>query len=362
MRRSKTPRRLALSAALCLPLLLCGCLDYEEVITLSAAGGGSAEATATLDVSLLRELSQALGEELEPGELASPSRAEVEEMLAVEGVTVRELEVEQGEGGTRIHAKVDFADLEALRRIEGFGARRRVELYDRGAGRVLLASFFDPRDVVPFPGFGAERADGSPLEPQERERLDAVVGRLRRALRLKSELRLPGPILASNGDPEVAPAGPNELAAFGRAAPGGRLLDASGVAERSSVSAPANACAWAVDAERSPERHADLGRNEVVMKAVCDASTLPWARDLPPAPEELGGVGDDALAGVASSSTTAPAATAAEAPAAPTSGERGRAGCSLRAGPDAGASSALTWALLVCSLLLARRRGAQGAA
>ena len=104
MHRSLPARALALIATLCLPLLLCGCLDYQEVITLNREGGGSVQAEFTLDLGPLSQLSLALGEELEPGDFAALSRSEVEAMLTVEGVTVGELEVSQR--GTQTHVRL----------------------------------------------------------------------------------------------------------------------------------------------------------------------------------------------------------------------------------------------------------------
>lgn len=315
MRRASSSRWLTLLATLPL-LLLGGCLDYTEVITLNPDGGGRLEAELTIDMGLMRRLSLALGEELEDG-LTSPSRDEVLAALSVEGVTVRELQVEDQAGQTRIQLAIDFTDLEALHRIEGFGARRRLELYDHGDGQVLLVSSFDPREVIPLPEDVARWAQRGDFAPHTAPALEQVVLELRRSVRLRSELRLPGPLLASNGH-----------------------LDAA-----------VDAAAWAVDERRYPERHVDLGRREVLMKILCERRTVPWIQELAPVPPEVGSVADDALGPV--SGAVAIAATAAEAPA--VARRRGAAGCSVSADPGPASPFAFGWLLVGCGLLLLRR-------
>lgn len=302
---------------LLLPLLLSGCLDYAEVITLNPDGSGRLEAEATLDLGLVRRLSLALGEEPDAGELASPGRDEVLAALSVEGVTVRELRVDDLGERTRIQVALDFADLEALRRLEGFAARRRLELFDAGGGQALLVSSFDPREVIPLPEEAARwprQGDGADLEQ--------VVAELRRSVRLRSELRLPGPVLASNGHADAAPPG----------------LDRA---------------AWAVDALLAPERHVDLGRREVLMRVLCDRSSVPWARELAPVPPEVGSVTDDALGAAA-------AVTSSGRPA----GARGRggAGCSLASPPTSASPWAFGWLLVGLGLVLGRSARARRAA
>lgn len=318
MRRAASSRWLTLLATLPL-VLLGGCLDYAEVLTLNPDGGGRLEAELTIDLGLMRRLSLALGEALEDGDLAAPSRDEVLAALSVEGVTVRELTVEDLGAQTRIRLAVDFADLDALHRIEGFGARRRLELYDPGDGRVLLVSRFDPREVIPLPEEAASWALRAGLAPPEARALEEVLLELRRSVRLQSEVRLPGPILASNGHPDAGRPG----------------FDGS---------------AWEVDERLHPERHVDLGRRDVLMKILCERSSVPWAHELAPVPAEVGSVTDDALGPVG---VVAVAATSSEVPA----GARGRrgAGCSVSADPGPASPWAFGWLLVGCGLLLLRR-------
>jgi hypothetical protein len=319
MRRAASSRWLTLLATLPL-LLLGGCLDYSEVLTLTPDGGGRLEAEVTIDLGLMRRLSLALGEELEDEGLASPSHDEVLAALSVEGVTVRELRVEDQAGQTRIHLAVDFADLAALHRIDGFGARRRLELYDHGDGQVLLVSSFDPREVIPLPEEAERWAQRGGLAPHAARALEEVLLELRRSVRLRSELRLPGPILASNGH-----------------------LDAAGPA--------VDAAAWAVDERRDPERHVDLGRREVLMKVLCERRTVPWVQALAPVPPEVGSVADDALGPV--TGAVAVAAISSEAPAG--ARRRGAAGCSVSADPGPASPFSFGWLLVGCGLLLLRR-------
>lgn len=309
-----------------LPLLfLGGCLDYAEVLTLNPDGGGHLEAELTIDLGLMRRLSLALGDEPEEGDLAGPSRDEVLAALSVDGVTVRELQVEAQGERTWIRLAVDFVDLEALHRLEGFGARRRLELYDHGDGHVLLVSRLDPREVVPLAEDARRWAQRGDLDPHQAWALEQVVQELRRSVRLTSELRLPGPILASNGHPDATRPG----------------LDVA---------------AWAVDDLRHPERHVDLGRREVLMKVLCERRSLPWVQELAPVPAEVGGVADDALGPVAGA--VAVAAASSEVP----GGTRGRrgAGCSASADPGPASPWAFGWLLVGCGLVLLRRSAAPG--
>ena len=191
----------------------------------------------------------------------------------------------------------------------------------------MVVSRFDPQEVIPLPGLTERFArEGDALEPQQAAQVEALVTQIRRSIRLKSELRLPGSILASNGD-------------VGAALPGD---DRSG---------------WSIDGERDPVRQESLGRNEVLMKVLCGASTLPWAQGLPPAPSDLGSVTDDALAGPVVASSTAPPVTCTVlTQPSPTDGRSG-GGCSLSLTSSAGAAGLLAWLLLGCALCFARSLG-----
>jgi hypothetical protein len=239
-----------------------GCLDYREVLTFNHEGGGRLEAELTLDMGLMRELSLTLGEAPGDDDLAGPSREEILRILDVEGVTVKELRVEQLEARTRVRLQIDFDDLEALHRIEAFSARRRIELLDHGEGRVLLVSRFDPRGVIPLPGALSQREGGSPLGPHEAMLVEEVVQRIRQSIRLESELRLPGPIRASNSHPDARRPG----------------FDVG---------------AWSFDVERNPARHEDLGREVVQMQILCGRSAVPWAEELSPTPPGLAPVTEE---------------------------------------------------------------------
>jgi len=294
--------RLALAGLI---LCLSGCLDYREVLTLSAAGGGSLEAELTLDVGLVGELSAALGEALDEGELASPTRAEFESALTAEGVRVAELQVEEQGPLTWARFRIDFEDLDALHRLDAFSSRRHLALFDHGGGRVLVTSRLDPRGVVPQPGFGGA------LDPERASAVDDVVARIRAALRLESRLHLPGEVLSSNGE----------------------LRGADEVS-------------WSFDTAEHP----GLGEGELVLQALVPAEALPWASELQPTPPEAGPSGADALAPV--TSTTAPGATSAGAPGL---AGRGRGGCSLTTQTQGGWGAALGLTLL--GALLVIRRG-----
>jgi hypothetical protein len=249
--------------ALCsLAIVSSGCLDYREVLTLNHEGGGRLEAELTLDMGLMRELSLALGEAPAADDLAGPTGDEVLRLFDVEGVTVEELRVEQDDARTRVRLQIDFDDLAALHRIEAFSARRRIELFDHGEGRVLLVSRFDPRGVIPLPGALSQRADGSPLGPHQAAVVEEVVQRIRRSVRLESELRLPGPILASNSHPDARRPG----------------FDVG---------------AWSFGGERNPVRQEDLGREVVQMQILCGRGAVPWAEELSPTPPGLDPVAEE---------------------------------------------------------------------
>jgi hypothetical protein len=238
-----------------LPLLLGGCLEYREVLSLKADGRGSLEARVTLDMGLMEQLSRAVGQEAPA--LQGPTPDEVRRALTVPGVAVRFLEVEERGSKTRIRLTIGFDDLAALHRVEAFSAQRRIDLYDQGEGRVLVVSRFDPRGVLPLPELASQRPQGAPpLAPQEAGAIEAAVRRLRDGLRFESELRLPGPILASNGRPDL-------------------------------VTPTAHARSWAVDRQRDPRSHASLGREELRMTAVCPRGAFSLAMPLRPAAKQL---------------------------------------------------------------------------
>lgn len=313
---TRTPTWLTRLALLCLPFFLSGCLDYREILTLSSTGGGSLEAELTLDLGLLRELSAALGEAVAPGDLASPTRAELEATLEAEGVELSELSLESQGPRTWARFRIEFEDLDALHRIEAFASRRQLAVFEQGPGQVLLVSRCDLRGVVPLPGFGQV------ADPVQAQVVADVVERIRASLRLESELRLPGQVLSCNG----------ELVGAGREV------------------------RWHFDPLQRPE----LGQEEALLKATCDASALPWASELQPTPPEAGEVEADALAPVTSSTQAA----ASGAPASPAQGvglqRRGGEGCALGAGPGSGASAALWLALCGAGLLFLRRRAVAG--
>lgn len=311
---TRTQTWLARLVLLCLPFLCSGCLEYREVLTLDPQGSGSLEAELSLDLGLLRELSGALGEDLAPEELAAPSEAEFRAMLQAEGVQLQELAVESQGGRTWARFRLEFEDLDALHRLEAFSLRRQLAIFDHGQGRVLLVSRFDPRQLVPRP------EDLAGANPEQAAALAEVAERIRSSLRLESELRLPGGVLASNGE----------------------------------IVQPGRDVSWRFDLASTPT----FGQEEARLKVLCEASALPWADRLEPTPPEAGPVEADALAPIAPG---APVGTVAagvrEAPAAP-SAPAGRGGdCSLGTQPAPG-WQAFLWALFAGFLVLTRRSAA----
>jgi hypothetical protein len=113
-------------------LLLGGCLDYDEVVSIAADGSGSVRIDFTVDLAFaekLRKLSVPAGEK-PPEDADDPYKMMVtkEEVLknvqGVDGVTVKQILVEDLPP-TKTHVKLalEFASLDALRKTKGFAYR-----------------------------------------------------------------------------------------------------------------------------------------------------------------------------------------------------------------------------------------------
>lgn len=246
--------RSRLGLAVLLPLtLLAGCLDYSEELTLNKDGSGRLKLDFTVDMSYMAEVSKALGEEPSAEELRGPTREEILEGLSVEGVTISDLEVQERGLKTRVKMTVDFASLEVLGRVEGFGDDRKIEFYDEGNGKVRVVYSFDTTDLIPIeevgePGQGAEE---DPMEKKIRE----VTLRARDAVRFRARVKLPGALERSNGRP---------------------------------VRDDPAASTWTIDKEADPERHQRLGRGKITMMLLIAREHLPFVRELKPLPRREG--------------------------------------------------------------------------
>src|SRR5437899_1311928 len=119
--------------ALLAPLLLLGgCLDYDEVLTLAADGSGDVRIDFTVDLAFadkLRKLSVPAGEK-PPEDADDPWKMMVtkdelqKNFQGVDGVTVKQFLVEDVKP-TKTHVKlaIEFASLDALRKTKGFAYR-----------------------------------------------------------------------------------------------------------------------------------------------------------------------------------------------------------------------------------------------
>lgn len=247
-----TPTRVLVSlfgALLCLSSS--GCLDYAEMLTLNPDGSGKLRIDFTLDMGYMEKISKALGDEPHPDELRGPTREEVTEGLEVEGITIDKVDIDHKGRKSRVVVELSFADIAALRRIEGFGDDRKIEFFDEGDGKHARVVYsFDTTDVIPVDEVSDEEAAAA-TDPTERKILE-ITREARDALRFRGRVVLPGAVLKSNGMPD-----PN---------------------------AP-NASLWTIDKAGSPEKHANLGRGKIYMMLLVDKSTVGFA-DLKPLPDE----------------------------------------------------------------------------
>jgi hypothetical protein len=257
---SRTVRRRASALALApscvvlmFTLLLSGCLDYREVLTLAADGSGSLRIDFVVDLAVLSEVSRALGEEPDPQEMAGPTRDEIMAGLDAEGLEVKELDVQEKGQKSKVHALIAFKDLGALAKMEGFGEDRRVDFYDEGEGKVRIVYGFDTDEAIPLEEFSdGEPAPGEQLDETEKKILE-LTQRARDGLAFRARVALPGRVLKSNGKP---------------------------------VDGSPNESAWVVDKKTDPKRHAVLGKGRVNLMLLVDRASLPFVKELKPLPEK----------------------------------------------------------------------------
>ena len=233
---------LLLSASLCLT----GCLDYAEQLVLNEDGSGTLGIDFTIDMGFMAEIARAFGEEPDPEELRGPTREELMQGLEVEGIEVRELEIEDDAEAmtSRVHVILDFDHLGALEQIEGFGDDRRIEFFHTEEGEVRMVYRFDTRDVVPLEEVGSDVPEAE-MDPIERK-IFQVTQEARDALRFRARVALPGPLSGSNGSPD--PEDPT-------------------------------ASRWRVDKRSNPARHERLGRGEISLTLVAPRSSFPFLED-----------------------------------------------------------------------------------
>ncbi|MEZ0227880.1 MAG: hypothetical protein ACAI25_04595 [Planctomycetota bacterium] len=124
-------RNAALVATL---VLLSGCLDYDEVISLAADGSGSVQVNATVDLSFAEKL---MALSVLPGEKALDDMDDPYKMMVSEveirknvqggeGITLKQClveELDKSETKKKIKLSFDFKTLDALRKTTGFASR-----------------------------------------------------------------------------------------------------------------------------------------------------------------------------------------------------------------------------------------------
>jgi hypothetical protein len=250
-------RRLSTGATLlAIPLLLTGCLDYSEQLQLQRDGSGTLGIDFTIDMSFMEDIARAIGDNPDPEEMRGPTREEVMAGLEVEGIDVQELEIQSRDKRTRVHIVLGFDSLETLTQIEGFGDDRRIEFFEDPTGGVRMIYSFDTTDVIPLEEVSDEEAAEAMQDPIERQIIE-VTRRARNNLRFRSRIAMPGRILNSNGGRDRE----DPMAAL-----------------------------WRIDRERTPERHAELGRGKIRMSVVVAREDLPFLedRDIRPMPEGEG--------------------------------------------------------------------------
>ena len=243
--------RSLLGLALLLPLtLFAGCLDYTEELTLNKNGSGRLKLDFTVDMAYMGEVSKAMGEEPTPDDMRGPTREEIMEGLTVEGIMVSELDVQERGTKTRVRMTLDFANLEALSRIEGFGDDRKIDFYDEGGGKVRVVYTFDTTDLIPIDEVG--EGGQAPTDPTEKK-IREVTLRARDAVKFRCKVTLPGPLDRSNGRP---------------------VKDE-----------PASSI-WLIDKESNPEKHQTLGRGKLTFMMLIARDQLPFVTELKPLPDK----------------------------------------------------------------------------
>ena len=242
--------RVALCFTVALPLALAGCLDYREQLEIKPDGSGTLQIDFVADLSVLGEVSKAIGEAPNEEDTKGPTREEILAGLQVEGIEVKELTVQQKDAKHRVRALIAFKDLAALGKIDGFGRDRRVDFYDDGDGKVRVVYSFDTADTIPIEELVEDAPPGQELDPIEKKLL-AITRKARDGIQFRSRVSLPGPVLRSNGEP--TPGAPN-------------------------------VSQWVVDKDRDPKRHAALGRGKVVMVLLVDRASVPFVKELMPTP------------------------------------------------------------------------------
>lgn len=239
--------------AVCFAVLLTGCLDYRERLTLNKDGSGSMVIDFVVDLGLMNDVARAFGDEPDPNATKGPTKEEILKGLKVKGIKVDEdrLNVQHKGDKSKVHIELTFESLEALSQIEGFGDDRKVEFFDNGDGKVRVVYSFDTTDVIPLEELGEEPPPGEKLDPTEKKILE-ITARARDELRFLGRVQLPGVILKSNGKIEKTPS--------------------------------PNARVWRIDKKADPKLHAILGRGKIVMKMLVERSTVPWVTELQPMP------------------------------------------------------------------------------
>ncbi|MGE0706819.1 MAG: hypothetical protein AB7N76_06400 [Planctomycetota bacterium] len=259
-------RRLVLLPLLAVLALTTGCLDYREHLLLEKDGSGLLKIDFVVDLGILNDISAALGEKPDPNATKGPSKEEVLQGLEVEGIKVKELDIQQKDARSKVHIVLAFKDADALSQMEGFGDDRRIDYYDEGDGKVRVVYSFDTKDQLPMEEFGEAGTKPEDMDPIEKK-IVALTSAAREKIRFRSRVTLPGPILKATGVKD--PREPKE-----------------------------NERVWLIDKERDPKKHARLGKGKLRMQMIVDRETVPWVKELKPLPKYMQGKkGDEEVEG-----------------------------------------------------------------
>lgn len=114
-------------------LLLCGCLEIEQTITIKADGSGTQTVKMDLRDNLIKELRQRqpaarLGESGDPTAVFYEQKVRSE--LTVAGLELKSHKVEQKDGHRKVDLTASFADFETLRKSPLCGSSAEWELVE----------------------------------------------------------------------------------------------------------------------------------------------------------------------------------------------------------------------------------------
>jgi len=135
----------------CLLPMLAGCITYEETIHFNADGSGTVSAQLVVPRAALAD--SFASKLFHPQEmLAELSRPDLEEKLNKDGITIRQIAIEENDTARVWRVEYAFSDLEAFRRVRNEGRDVSLLQYDAGTYELsLVFSSGDDRRSEPAP-------------------------------------------------------------------------------------------------------------------------------------------------------------------------------------------------------------------